>query len=70
MGIMKKPNEPDMTETVQFRIEPELLKVIDDWCQENGRTRSWIIRRALIFTFMKELGVAKIRRWYDKLTKI
>ena len=65
--MKKKIDEEDKTITVQFRIEPELLEVIDDWCEKHDRTRSWLIRRALVFTFMKEIGEAKIKKWFDRL---
>jgi len=61
-----KKESPEFV-VLQVRIEKELAEILDDFCQKNNRSRSWLIRRALIFTFMRELGIAKAKKFYDLL---
>jgi Ribbon-helix-helix protein, copG family len=68
-------DEKDSTDesgTVKFqcRLDRELAQIVDDWCEEHDRTRSWIIRRALIFIFAKEIGEKRIKKFFDKLKPI
>ncbi|HUI45044.1 MAG TPA: ribbon-helix-helix domain-containing protein [Nitrospirota bacterium] len=51
----------------QVRIPVELADIVDEFCQKNERSRSWIIRRALIFVFFKELGEKRVKKFFDKL---
>lgn len=56
--------------TLQCRMDKEIVDILDEWCRENERTRTWIIRRALIFLFAKEYGIKKVKDIWEKIKTV
>lgn len=36
-----------VSETIRFRVQPKTAELLDEYCQENGETRSNVLRNLL-----------------------